>query len=346
MISSSQMVILWCICLFFLPGMSLPPTSWLDRKISMNTIRRNLRVVAIFGIITMLVVLSACLTVTETPSATPMLLGTPAQPDLPCEACAQATLDFALTQVQDSADSQAKATAEIFRANAQATLNSANATLSAVQTQVQKNANVIAAQIASTAQFERANAQATLISANSTQSAALTQDAIRQTQVADQATTVAQATLVQQNKNDLASSTETAVANNIATQTQAAVATSQSYADQRARQRQVPILFLWMCLSLFLVLFAGLALWGFWRWLRIRQTNQSMLENPGDRLQAPKVEVLDRPKDGSSPYLESYDGDSRYPLTKPDDQVRGWLDEVKRKLRRSDKKDEDDKSDD
>ena len=48
------------------------------------------------------------------------------------------------------------------RANAQATLNSANATLSAAQTQAQNNANVIAAQIAATAEIVRANAQATL----------------------------------------------------------------------------------------------------------------------------------------------------------------------------------------
>ena len=59
------------------------------------------------------------------------------------------------------------------RANAQATLNSVNATLSAAQTQEQNNANIIAAQVAATAEIVRANAQATLNSAGSTQSAAL-----------------------------------------------------------------------------------------------------------------------------------------------------------------------------
>jgi len=56
--------------------------------------------------------------------------------------------------------------------------------------------------------------------------------------------------LIQQNKNDLAASTQTAVANTIATQTQVAAATSQWYADQarqRAEQRQVPLTFLWVC---------------------------------------------------------------------------------------------------
>ena len=56
------------------------------------------------------------------------------------------------------------------RANAQATLNSANATLSAAQFQDQNNANVIAAQIAAMAEIVRANAQATLVADGSTQS--------------------------------------------------------------------------------------------------------------------------------------------------------------------------------
>jgi len=129
-----------------------------------------------------------------------------------------------------------------------------------------------------------------------------------------------------------------AVSNNIATQTQAAVATSQSYASQRERQRQGPILFLWMCLTIFIVILAGLALWGFWRWLKIRQSNQRILEIPVDKLQAPKNDSL--------PYFDNDIGDNRYQLKDPDDQVHRWLDEVKRKLRRSDKKDEDDKSND
>ena len=167
-----------------------------------------------------------------------MLLSTPAQTDVPCEACAQATLAAALTQEKNNADNQAAATAEIVRANAQATLNSANATLSAAQTQDQNNANVIAAQIAATAEIVRANAQATLNSAGSTQSAALTQSRYNLQSTQAVGTQSAQAILNQQNKNELAAGTQTAVANNIATQTQAAAATSQWYADQDSPTRR------------------------------------------------------------------------------------------------------------
>ena len=268
-----------------------------------------------------------------------------------CEACDQATLAVALTQDKNNADNQSAATAAIVRANAQATLDSANATLNAAQTQEQNNANVIAAQIAATAEMERANAQATLNSAGSTQSAALTQDAIQQTQMAALATTTAEAMAIQQRKNDLAASTQTAVANNIATQTQAAAATSQWYTDQerqREEQRQGPIAFLWMwCFPIFVLLFVGLVLWGFWRWLKNRQANQFILENPVDRLPAPTIEIAPYQHDDDSlPYIESdVVVDSRYqPTTKPDDQMRRWLDEVKRKLLRSDKEDEDDET--
>ena len=209
--------------------------------------RRDLRIAAIWTLV--LLTLAACGTQPETPSAAEMLLETPAQTDTPCEACAQATLAVVLTLEKNNADNPAAATAEIVRVNAQATLNSANATLSAAQTQEQNNANVIAAQIAATAQIVRANAQATLNSAGSTQSAALTEDANRQTQMADQATASAAALLNQQNKDELAAVTQTAIANNIATQTQRAAATSQWYADQvrqREEQRQAPIAFLWM----------------------------------------------------------------------------------------------------
>ncbi len=242
----------------------------------------------------------------------------------------QATLAVVLTQEKNNADNQAAATAEIVRANAQATINSANATLNAVQIQNQNDANVISAQLAATAEFERANAQATTDSADSTQSAALTQDAIRQTHMADQATSDAEAMLIQQNEVLMAAGTQTAGANLIATQTQIAVATSQWYADQ-ARQRdeerrQGPLGFLWMwCLPLFLVLLAGLLLWGIWRWLKIQQANQLILENPVDEL----------------PHMKNESLDSRLQLTQPDDQVPHWLDEVKSKLLSNDKKDED-----
>ena len=289
----------------------------------------------------MLLILSACLTVTETPSAAQLLLATPVQTGIPCEACAQATLAAALTQEKNNA--------EVVRANAQTTLNSANATLGAVQTQQQNDANVIAAQIAGTAEVVRANAQATVNSAGSTQNAALTQDAIRQTQMADLATAGAQAIVNQQYKDELAASTQTAIANNISTQAQSVAATSQKYADQgrqRDEQRQGPITFLWVwCLPLFVVLLAGLVLWGVWRRLMIQQANQRILDKPVDRLPSPAVEVPHH-HHGSLPYLDGDIADDGYRVTKPDDQVEQWLDEVKDKLLDSDEKEKDENPDD
>jgi hypothetical protein len=318
-------------------------------EINMNALGRDLRIIAIFGTVSVLLILSAsCATLAGTPSAAQLLVIASAQSAVPCDACIQATLAVALTQAQNSADNQAAATAEIVRANAQATLNSANSTLSAAQTQDQNNANVIAAQIAATAEIVRANAQATINSAGSTQSAALTQDAIRQTQMADLATTGAQSLLIQQYQDNLAASTQTAVANNIATQTQVAVSNSQwniARAGQREEQRQGFTAFLWMlCFPIFILLLVGLFLWAFWRWLRIQQNNQRILENSVDRLQAPVVQVIEVQPDNSVPYIESDVLDNGY-HTAPDNQMRRWLDEVKRKLRSSDKKDKDDNTD-
>jgi hypothetical protein len=315
-------------------------------KISMNARRRKMRLVCISGIVSsMLLILSAC--VTRTPSASQLML-TPAQLGVACETCAQATLVVAMTQQQINADHQAAAAAEVVRANAQATLNSANGTLSAVQTQQQNDANIIAAQLAATAEVVRVNAQATLVSAGSTQSAAMTADAIYQTQMADVATTGAQAVLNQQYKNDLAAGTQTAIANMIATQGQSAAATSQWYFDQdrqRQEQRQGPVTFLWVWgLPMFILLLAGLVLWGYWRWLQIQQANQRILEIPVNRLPAPAVEVPHH-HHGSLPYSDADIIEDGYQVTKPDDQVERWLDEVKNRLLASDEKDEDDHTD-
>ena len=317
----------------------------------MNALYRSLRVVFIYGTVSMLLVLSACVTQTTPPSVSHLML-TPPQLGVPCETCAQATLAVAMTQQQINADMQVAAGAELVRANAQATLNSANGTLSALQTQQQSDANVIAAEIAATAEVMRADAQATLNSAGSTQSAALTADAIRQTQMADLATTGAQAVLNQQYKSDLAASTQTAIANIIAAQDQSAAATSQWYFDrgrQREEQRQGPITFLWVwCLPIFVVLWAGLALWGFWRRLRIQQANQRILEQPVDRLPAPVViDVPHHQHGGSLPHFDRDTTDAGYQITNPNDQdqVGHWLDEVKDKLLDSDEKDRDDHDD-
>ena len=314
----------------------------------MNALCRNLRVVLIYGTVSMLLILSACVTPTGPPSASQLML-TPAQLGVPCESCAQATLGVEMTQQQMYVDNQAAADAANVRANAQATLNSANATLNAVQLQQQNDANVIAAQMAATAEIVRANAQATLSSAGSTQSAALIADSIRQTQMADLATTGAQAVLNQQYQNNLAAGTQTAIANSIATQGQSAAATSQWYFDQgrqREEQRQAPITFLWVWgLPVFVLLLAGLVLWGYWRRLRIEQANQRILERPVDQLRAPAAEVIYHLQQDSLKYLESDVFDRRYRLTEPDDQVHRWLDEVKRELLSSDQKDEDDNPD-
>lgn len=308
---------------------------------------KKLRILALYGFVSGMLLLSACLTVTATPSGE-LLLDAPAQTIVPCEACSQATLAAALTQEKSNADNQAAATAQVGRVNAQATLDSANATLGAAQTQDQNSANIVAAQMAATAEIVRANAQATLISAGSTQNAALTADSIQQTQIADLATTGALAVLNQQNSDRLAASTQTAVADNIATQTRIAAATSQWYFErsrQREEQRQGPIAFLWMwCLPMFILLFGGLVLWGFWRWLKIQQANQRIIENPVSQLQPPAAMIIDH--DDTQPYIESDVVDGSDQLTKPDDQVRGWLDEVKRNLRGSDEKDEHDHPDD
>ena len=304
--------------------------------------RRDLRLAAIWALALVLLSLAGCGTTetSSTPKAMVLVMATPTV--AVCEGCARATLEAALTQEKITADNQAAATAEIMRANAQATVNSANATLSAIQTQEQNNTNIIAAQIAATAEIIRANALATVNSAASTQSAALTQDAIRQTQMADLATSGAEAVVLQQIRNQLAAGTQTAIANNIATQTQAAAATSQWYTDQsrqRDEQRQGPISFLWMwCLPIFIILIAGLILWGFWRWLRIRQANQRILVSPVDQLPAGRVEIIQhQPEEDSVPYLPSEVVDSRFQRTKSEDQMRNWMDEIKRKLLKHDK---------
>jgi hypothetical protein len=303
---------------------------------------RNHPVTAVvWGLILTLFVLTGCGTPLE-PLSTPnamVVLSTP--PAEVCETCALATHSAAMTQEKNNADFQTVATAEIERANAQATLNSAEATLHAAQTQDQNDANYIAAQIAATAEIVRANALATVNSAGATQNAALTQDAIRQTQMAELATANAQAILIQQNKDDLVAGTQTAIANNIATQTQVAAATAQWYTDQarqRDEQRQGPITFLWMvCLPVFAVLLAGVAIWGFWRWLKIRQARQYILKNP--------VEIIEHHPEDALPFPGRDTVENRYQLTKPEDQVGRWVDEVKSKLASSDKEDEDDHTD-
>jgi hypothetical protein len=316
----------------------------------MNSTRHDLRIGTIWTLVLVLLTLAACQPQITSPSVsgTKNSLALPAGTNVAtdsCQGCSQATLKAAaLTQANIDADAfnaQASATAAIVQANQKATDIAANSTKGVALTQVKENANAIQAQVAATGEINRANGLATLNAANSTQSAALVQDAIRQTQ----AQFNLESTLEQQNKDQFAAGTQTVVANFIATQTESAVATTQWYTDQsrqREEQRQRPIAFLWMwCLPIFVVLFAGLCLWGFWRWLKIQQNRQRMAEQSIENQQAP----VD-PSEPQDKFLEPGSDivNGRYRLTQPDDQMRGWLDEIKRKLLNREK-DKDDDSD-
>jgi hypothetical protein len=306
---------------------------------------RSLSVTAIGALVVVLLTLANCGTLPETPLApqVAMPLATPVGTS------AQATLEAALTLEMNNAGDQAVATAEIMRSNALATMDSANATLYAAQTQDQNNSNVIAAQIAATAEVARANALATLNAAGSTQSAGLTQDAIQQTEVqfsiqmtADLATQNALATATQQNSNILAAGTQTAIANNIATQTQVAAATSQWYVDQdrqRKERIQGPLAFLLIwCLPAFIIVVACLVLWGYWRWVKIQQNRQRIAEKLIDK---PHLLVGPNEPQDSLPPPGSDITSVQYQITKPDKQIRGWLEEIKRKLLERGKDDND-----
>lgn len=264
------------------------------------------------------------------------LMSTP-ELDIPVDDPAVAAI--MLTQAQERDDAQTAATAEMARAMAQAVLDSANATLGIAQTQVQGEADQLAAELAATAQIIRANAQSTLVSAASTQMAAQTQDSIRQTQFAAFATSDAQALLNQQAEDALTAGTQTAVAEVIATQTQAAVATAQWYAAeqrQRDEQTQAAFSYVWMCgLPIFLLLLAVLALWAIWRWTKIQQNNQRILERPVQIFQSPPQQVAPL-------YIDNSTVDHHPHLTAPEDQVNGWMDEVKSELLSNDEKDQND----
>src|SRR5689334_2161000 len=113
----------------------------------------------------LLLILAAC---DGVPVAPYTIQGGTAQASVACEACAEATRAMALTQAGNNTENQAALTAEISRSNAQAMLNSAEATLGAAQTQDQNSSNAAAAQLAATAAIERARAEATLVAADST----------------------------------------------------------------------------------------------------------------------------------------------------------------------------------
>lgn len=301
--------------------------------------KRHLDAAALLALIVALFALAAC----DVQAGTPSVSGDGFLLPMSTETSnAQATLAALQTQEKSSADAQAAATAEIMRANAQATLNAVSATLGAAQTQEQNNANIIAAQVAATAEIIRANAQATLVAAGSTQSAALTQDSIRQTQVqssfqvtADLATQNAIGTVTQQNSNFLAAGTQTAVSNGIATQTQSALIIAQGYADQdrlRNGRNWDQIALVGMgCLLISVPIVIGLALGISLRWLKNRVTPQRLDAQPAE----PPFIIEHKPRSISD---MAY---NQYPLAKPRDHVRRWLEEVKRKMNTNAKDDHD-----
>jgi hypothetical protein len=295
----------------------------LEKQI-MRTFPHIINIFVLLGSVFTLLILSACYPLIETPPAEQVLLVSPVSTDTPCEVCDQETIVASTAIEQDNLEDQALATAKAVGANAQATLNSVNATLNAAQAQKENDANIIAANIEATAKLARANAKATLVSAGSTQSAALTQDAIEQTQVQydlniseDLATENA---IVMGTQNFL-------TANQNAAKTQSAVETSQWYtveANQLQEERQRPITFLWTwCLPPFIVLIACLVLWGFWRWIKLQQA-PLIKDQPGN----------------STPILKRGGSKNRLRVTNPEYlQVSRWLDAVKRTLLNSEEED-------
>lgn len=281
-----------------------------DREFHMNVMRRHFRIALFLALVCIALALAACAPSTDFAATSP------------------GAVAFDTPQDSSRINNPAVETAQIMRANAQATLNAA-------QTQDQNSANADAAQLAATAAIEHARAEATLVAADSTRSAALAEDAIRHTQAADVATTRAEA-----------AATQTESVNAITTQTQIAVQWSANQARQRAEDIQAPIAFLWAwCLPPFVVLLGGVALWGFWRWLKIRQTHQQIMDEAIERLQIPAPAAVHRDDEESSPYREGEDLNGRYRVTQPEDQVHRWLEEVKGKLQSGDRKDEDNDAD-
>jgi hypothetical protein len=175
---------------------------------------------------------------------------------------------------------QAAATADIQRAQALATLNAANSTQAAALTQDSQHTSQLQAAAAGTASVLAGQALATIQAAGATQGSALTQAALAQDQAQFQARLTAQAatqsaaaTGTQAWMGARVAGTATILARVLAPQTQAAEASTQQAADQRQAQTQGPLMFLlkWG-LPIFIAAAAGLGLWGFGRWLKMRTT--------------------------------------------------------------------------
>ncbi len=226
-----------------------------------------------------------------------------------------------------------------------------------VLSQAQLDTSTTNAQETATADILFAHDRATSRAATSTQNAAQTQAVLQQTEAvlqqtqamlqqtqaqfnlrlaADSATESAGATATQLQKDESAAGTTTAIAGVISTQTQSAIATQLRHADQVRQsevQQQDTIAFLWTWGPPLLVLaVAAVCVWAFWyweihkriRWRPSREPAAPVFADPLlDELPLPAAEVVIDPD----------------PITEPDGQVSGWLEEVKEKLLTGEKDD-------
>jgi hypothetical protein len=284
-------------------------------------------------------------------------------PTLPCEACAQATLAAALTQEKinlSALQAQATATADILRANSLATSNAAASTQGVALTQEKVNANALQAQAAATAEILRAHTLATSNAVAATQSAAQTQEKldadVLQAQVAATADMLRASTLATSSRSRDASAerpghhqqfrlqltsgaaTQQRIANRVAGTATAIAGVAALQAQSDAAQRQEPSALLWVA-PIFILVAGVLSLWGLSRWLAQRRNGGQpeaplvrsnplpiIMNNPPPVI----MSILPPPDELPQPGGEVVPG--RYQLTKPDSQVRGWLEEVKHKL--------------
>lgn len=219
--------------------------------------------------------------------------------------------------------------------------------------QAQLDTSTANAQQTATADILFAHNRATFSAATATQNAALTQTALQETEAmlqqtqaqfnlqlaADSATEHAGATATQRQKEEWAANTTTAIAGVIATQTQSVISTQQEQANQiRAEEAQqqetIDLVWAWAPpLFLLIVVIAGI--WAFWyleihkhvRLLPAREQPAPMFPEP-----VPALPVL--------PVLQAGVVIVQEPITEPDGQMSGWLEEVKEKLLASEKEDD------
>jgi hypothetical protein len=208
------------------------------------------------------------------------------------------------------------------------------------------------AQETATADILSANNRATFSAATSTQYAVQTQAVLQQTQLVldeaqaqlslrltvDSAAESAAATGTQYRNDESAASTTTAIAGVIATQTQSFIATQQRHAAQMRQseleqQEAIALLWIWGPPALVLVIVI-VGVWAYWYW----EIDKRIRRGPGYEAPPPVVSSSTQP-----PHESALPKSSVVivpdPVTDPTGQLSGWLDEVKEKLRDSQKED-------